>query len=192
MRILLHICCAPCALMPVEVLRKEGHEVMGLFYNPNIQPYTEHQRRLQTLQQWAQDEDLKLVVMDEYDPQEWLRQMVFREEVRCGICHHQRLARAAHVAKKGGFDAFSTTLLYSVRQKHQLLAETAQAVADSKGTKFLYRDFRPFWKEGVALSQELGLYRQQYCGCIYSERDRYLGPPRKKSKTNSPGERQTP
>ncbi len=180
MRILLHICCAPCALMPVEVLEGEGHQLMGLFYNPNVQPYTENQRRLDTLTGWAGRRGLKLVVHDEYDPEAWLRQMAFREAARCGICYHQRLTRAAQVARKGGFDAFSTTLLYSRRQKHELVKATAQAVASEQGVEFYYRDFRPWWQQGIQLSHELGLYRQQYCGCIYSERDRYLGPPGRK------------
>ena len=185
MKILLHICCAPCALMPVETLRREGHEVMGLFYNPNIQPYTENQRRLDTLRSWAQGAGLDLVVLDEYDPEAWLRAVAFREHMRCGLCYHQRLSRAASVAQKGGFDAFCTTLLYSVRQKHEKIMETGRAVGQERGVDFLYRDFRPMWKQGVALSQELGLYRQQYCGCIFSERDRYLGPPGKKKQESN-------
>jgi predicted adenine nucleotide alpha hydrolase (AANH) superfamily ATPase len=176
MKVLLHICCAPCALMPRARLLGEGLELMGLFYNPNIQPYTEQRRRLETLVPWAQDQGLKLVVQDEYDPQAWLRQMVFREEQRCGICYHQRLTRAAQVAKRGGFAAFTTTLLYSVRQKHALIAATGEAVAAEQGVDFLYRDWRPDWREGIELCRGLGLYRQTYCGCIYSERDRYLGP----------------
>jgi len=181
MKIILHICCAPCALMPVETLRKEGHQVRGLFYNPNIQPYTENQRRLDTLKSWAEKEGLDLVVLDEYDPEAWLRRVAFREGMRCALCYHQRLSRAASVAQKGGYDAFCTTLLYSVRQKHELLAETGLSVAAARGVAFLNRDFRPLWKQGVARSKELGLYRQPYCGCIFSERDRYLGPPGRKN-----------
>ena len=175
MKLLLHICCAPCALMPVEDLRREGMELMGLFYNPNIQPYTEQQRRLRTLEEWAGREQLGLIVQPEYDPRSWFRQMAFREADRCGICFHQRLTRAAQVARRGGFEAFSTTLLYSVRQKHDLIAGAGQAVASEQGVRFLYRDFRPRWRAGVRRSQELGLYRQAYCGCVYSEAERYLG-----------------
>lgn len=186
MKILLHICCAPCALMPVEELRSQGHELMGLSYNPNIHPYTENRRRRETVQDWASDTKLKLVVQDEYDPEAWLRQVAFREAMRCPMCYHQRLTRAAQVAKRGKFDAFSTTLLYSKRQKHGLIVETAQAVAAKQGIKFFYQDFRPHWKEGIIRSQELGLYRQQYCGCLFSERDRYLGVPGKNQKADPP------
>lgn len=190
MRLLLHICCAPCALMPVEELRQEGVEVMGLFYNPNIQPYTENRRRLETLTGWAEQEDLKLIVHDEYDPQAWLRQMVYREAQRCALCLHQRLTRAANVARKGGFDAFGTTLLYSAHQPHQLIADTGRAVAAEQGVEFLYRDFRPRWRQGQERARQLGLYRQPYCGCIYSERDRYLGRrPAREAATPPAGER---
>jgi predicted adenine nucleotide alpha hydrolase (AANH) superfamily ATPase len=161
--------------MPFARLRGEGVELVGLFYNPNIQPYTEQRRRLEALAPWAREQGLRLVVQDEYDPQAWLRQMVFRENQRCVICYHQRLTRAAQVARRGGFDAFTTTLLYSVQQKHELIARAAEAVAADQGVEFIYRDWRSDWRLGVEQSRRLELYRQAYCGCIYSERDRYLG-----------------
>lgn len=175
MRILLHICCAPCAVMPVDQLLAAGHQLMGLYYNPNIHPYQENQRRLSCLRDWAADEDLKLVVHDEYQPEEWFRLMAFREAMRCNLCHGQRMTRAAQVARKGGFDAFTSTLLYSVRQKHDSVIQAGEAAAARWGVKFFYQDFRPHWKAGVQRSLEQNLYRQQYCGCLYSERDRYLG-----------------
>ncbi|MCB2225703.1 MAG: epoxyqueuosine reductase QueH [Desulfarculaceae bacterium] len=177
MRILLHICCGPCAIMPVHDLRHEGHELRALFYNPNIQPYTENQRRLQTLESWAAGEELPLIVQDEYDPESWLRNVAWRESERCAPCLAQRLERAAAVAKRGGFDAFSSTLLYSKRQKHRLIKELGTAAGKRRGVEFLYRDWRPFWQEGIERSKAAGMYRQQYCGCIFSERDRFLGSP---------------
>jgi predicted adenine nucleotide alpha hydrolase (AANH) superfamily ATPase len=192
MRILLHICCAPCALQPLADLREEGHEVMGLFFNPNVQPYTEYRRRLECVQDWAQTADLKLVVHDEYEPEEWFRRMAFREGRRCQLCHNQRLTRAAQVARRGGFDAFSSTLLYSIQQKHDSVQAAGQDASAEWGTRFLYRDWRPLWKAGVALSLELGLYRQQYCGCLFSERDRYLGHQRQAPGRKSAGRRQNP
>ena len=103
MRILLHICCAPCALMPVRELRAQGHELMGLWYNPNVHPYTENQKRLDTLKAWAEDAELRLIVQDDYPLEKWLRRTAHREAVRCGLCYHDRLLRAAQVAKKGRF-----------------------------------------------------------------------------------------
>ncbi|MFZ5585872.1 MAG: epoxyqueuosine reductase QueH [Thermodesulfobacteriota bacterium] len=187
MRVLLHICCAPCALMPVDSLRAEGLELMGLFYNPNIQPYQESRRRLEALTGWAGATGLDLIVQDEYELEAWLRRAAFRETERCRFCHHQRLLRAAQVARRGGFDAFSTTLLYSVRQKHELVREMAEAAAAETGVAFIHRDWRPRWQEGQAESRRLGLYRQAYCGCIYSERDRYLGAPGRAPATKAKG-----
>lgn len=178
MRLLLHICCAPCAIMPVADLRQEGVEVMGLAYNPNVQPYTENTRRQATLEEWAAGQELRLIVQDEYDPEAWLRGVAWREHERCRLCYHQRLSRAAQTAKKGGFDAFGTTLLYSVRQKHDLVAEIGRQAAAERGVAFFYRDWRPLWRQGVAASLDQGLYRQPYCGCIFSERDRFLGRPK--------------
>lgn len=189
MRLLLHICCAPCALAPVQDLRREGVDLMGLFYNPNIQPFTEHRRRLETLAGWAGAEGLGLIVHDEYDPQAWLRQVVFREESRCRVCLHQRLTRAASVARQGRFDAFGTTLLYSLHQPHQLIAQTGQAVAEQQGVEFFYRDYRPRWREGQQRARQLGLYRQAYCGCIYSEHQRYQGRPKGARPSPHAGER---
>lgn len=179
MKVLIHNCCGPCSIFPVASLREEGHDLRGLFYNPNIHPYTEFQKRLETLQDYAAKVQLPLIVLDDYELDEFLRQAVFREGERCRFCYAMRLKRAAQVAKKGGFDAFTTTLLVSPFQKHNLIAEIGRTVGEEVGVPFLYRDFRPGLKEAVQISKAEGMYRQQYCGCIYSERDRYL--PRRKS-----------
>ncbi len=149
----------------------------GLFYNPNIMPYRESVKRRETLEAWAAREELPLIVQDEYEPEEWLRNVAWRESQRCTPCLAQRLERAAAVAKRGGYDAFGTTLLYSVRQKHELIKELGAAIGKKRGIGFFYRDWRPFWRQGIERSKELGMYRQPYCGCIFSERDRYLPKP---------------
>lgn len=159
--------------MPLRELRAQGHEVMGLYYNPNIQPLSENQRRLAALRQWAQDQELPLIVQEDYDPQAWFRRVAFRESQRCRLCYLDRLGRASQVAKKGRFEGFSSTLLFSRRQKHDLIAQTGRDLSREKGVEFVYRDWRPFWKPGVELSRQLGLYRQQYCGCLYSEAERF-------------------
>jgi predicted adenine nucleotide alpha hydrolase (AANH) superfamily ATPase len=99
--------------------------------------------------------------------------VVFREAERCRFCYHLRLFAAARAAKEGKFDAFTSSLLYSKYQKHELIREIGEQAALEAGLPFYYEDFRQGWQAGQARSKELGLYRQQYCGCIYSERERY-------------------
>ncbi|RPF49711.1 hypothetical protein EDD75_0531 [Thermodesulfitimonas autotrophica] len=171
---LLHVCCGPCAIYPLKVLQAEGHAVTGYFFNPNIHPYTEYRRREETLSAYAQAEGWPVIFAREYPVEDYLRQVVYREGERCRFCYALRLRQTAGVAKHGGFEAFTTTLLVSPFQKHELIREIATAVAAEYGVPFLYRDFRPGFKEGVAESKRRGMYRQQYCGCLYSEKERYL------------------
>lgn len=172
MKVLLHTCCGPCTIVPLRGLRQEGAEVFGLYANPNIHPYSEWDRRREALETLAAGEALRLLPHAPYDPQEWLRSVSFREGERCRICYHLRLRHAALLARRGRFDAFSTTLLYSKFQKHDLIRQIGEALGSEVGVAFLYRDWREGWKEGVEASRALGLYRQQYCGCIYSEAER--------------------
>ena len=174
MKLLLHTCCGPCAIYPIQVLRDEGMEVMGYFYRHNIHPYTECVRRQETLQAYADDCGFKVIVQDGYDVEGFLRDIVFREADRCRICYHRRLTATALVAKKGKFNGFSTTLLYSKFQNHAAIREIGEAVATATGVPFHYHDFREGWQTGVTESKRLGMYRQQYCGCIYSEKERYF------------------
>ena len=173
MKLLLHICCAPCTVYPYKFLKEQVVSVTGFFFNPNIHPYLEYRKRLDTLRNWAADMSLKCIIRDDYSLEEFLRMVTFREAERCRLCYLMRLEAAAAVAKKGRFEAFTTTLLYSKFQKHVLIREMGEAAAEKYGVSFYYEDFRVGWKEGISLSKEKNLYRQQYCGCIYSERDRY-------------------
>jgi len=173
MKLLLHICCGPCAIYPVEVLRAAGHEVEGYFDNPNIHPYQEFLRRVKALEDYAAEADLPVIWNQDYDIEEFFRLVAFREEERCRFCYQLRLGRAARAARAGGFEAFTSTLLYSRYQQHELIDEVARQAAAEAGVAFYYEDFRLGWAEGVARSKAMGLYRQPYCGCIFSERDRY-------------------
>ncbi|RLB05237.1 MAG: hypothetical protein DRG50_07620 [Deltaproteobacteria bacterium] len=175
MRTMIHVCCANCLIYPLKVLREEGVEVMGFFYNPNIHPYQEYRRRLDTVREYTKKVGLKMIYRDEYDLEGFLRGVVFREGERCRFCYHLRLEATAQVAARGKFDTFTSTLLYSKHQNHQLIQEIGKTLAKRYGVEFLYRDFRDGWREGIEVSKALGLYRQQYCGCIYSEKERYLG-----------------
>lgn len=173
MKLLLHICCAPCSIYPLRILREARHQVMGYFHTSNIHPYTECLRRQETLTQYAREINLKLIIADKYDLQGFLQSVVYRETNRCRICYHHRLRTTALLAKRGKFDAFSSTLLYSKFQKHADLQSIGEAVAEEVGITFHYHDFREGWQEGVQTSKSKGMYRQGYCGCIYSEQERY-------------------
>ena len=173
MRILLHICCAPCAIYPVEQLKREGFEVQGLWYNPNIHPYQEYRRRLESFKDYAAKVDLPVIYKGEYGLREFIREVVYRESERCSFCYRIRLKEAAKIAKKGEFHSFTSTLLVSPHQKHDLIKELGREVAREAEVEFYYQDFRPGLKESIKLSREMGLYRQQYCGCIYSEHERF-------------------
>ncbi|MEN8752677.1 MAG: epoxyqueuosine reductase QueH [Desulfobacterales bacterium] len=173
MKLLLHVCCGPCAIYPLRVLRQDAASVIGFFYRHNIQPYSECLRRQETLKDYAEQVDLKVIYQGGYDLEGFLRNVAYREANRCTYCYHDRLNSTALMARHGKFDGFSTTLLYSKFQKHETIKSIGEAVGRSVGVPFYYRDFRPGWKEGVDESKRLGLYRQQYCGCVYSEKERF-------------------
>ena len=172
-RILLHMCCGPCSIFPLSALRGENFTVHGFFYNPHIQPYQEFEKRLGTLQIFARSEELPLIVRADYDLENFFRQTAFRETNRCLYCYSLRLDAAARLAGKSRFDAFTTTLLYSRRQKHELIVSIAEEASRKYGVPFHYRDFRSGWSEGQQKAKSLGMYMQQYCGCIYSEMERF-------------------
>ncbi|MBU0462005.1 MAG: epoxyqueuosine reductase QueH [Proteobacteria bacterium] len=174
MKILLHICCAPCSIYPVKVLRQMDMEVMGFFYRHNIHPFQECLKREDTLKHYSSSIELKVIYQKDYKIEKFLQSVVFREKDRCKYCYYDRLKATALVAKKGKFDGFSTTLLYSKFQKHDQIRKTGEAIAREYDLKFLYHDFREGWRFGIDESKQLNLYRQQYCGCIYSEKDRYF------------------
>lgn len=174
MKLLLHICCGPCAIYPVKILREMDIDVMGFFYRHNIHPFTECMRREDNLRRYADAIDLKVIYQTDYKMEQFLQSIVFRENQRCRYCYHDRLQAAALVARKGKFEGFTTTLLYSKFQKHDLIVQTGEAMAKKYGLKFFYHDFREGWKYGIEESKRLDMYRQQYCGCIYSEKERFF------------------
>jgi predicted adenine nucleotide alpha hydrolase (AANH) superfamily ATPase len=178
MRILLHICCGNCAIFPVKMLREQNHEITGYFYNHNIQPYQEFIKRLETTRQYAAQVELAVFYDEEYRLEEFLAAVAQDPTNRCEYCYKSRLQATAQAAKTRGFDGFTTTLLYSRYQKHQEIVAYGEQLAKELGICFHYEDYRGGWNEGIRISKEMGLYRQQYCGCIYSEKERYA--PRKK------------
>jgi len=173
--VLVHCCCAHCAAYTLSYWREQGYEVSALWYNPNIHPYTEHQRRLEAMRSLAEQSDVPLTITDGYDLVEYFRRVVGHEAERCQHCFRLRLARTAEAARQMGADAFTTTLLISPHQKHELVREIGNELARETGIEFLYADLRKRYSDSRHLTKPLDLYRQQYCGCVYSEWERYAG-----------------
>lgn len=182
MKILFHICCAPCANACVTSLRAEGIEPVGFWYNTNIHPYTEYRARRDTLVEYAKTVGMDLRLEHEYGLREFTKAVAQHPEDRCGYCYVTRMERTAKYAAEHGFEAFSTSLLISPYQNHDLIRTLAEHCAQKYGVSFLYRDFRPLFQEGQAHARELGMYMQKYCGCIYSEEERYQAKKFKKMK----------
>jgi predicted adenine nucleotide alpha hydrolase (AANH) superfamily ATPase len=172
-KILVHACCAPCLIAPLKELKRDW-DVTAIWYNPNIHPYTEYVKRRDTLKDFAESEKLPVIWQDEYDLEMYLKATGALNNDRCRSCYEMRLLRVAQVAMGQGFDAFTTTLLYSRYQQHEEIRNVGEELATRFGIDFHYADWRPLWNEGKTLSIEAGLYRQKYCGCIFSEQRRYL------------------
>ncbi|MFO7576769.1 MAG: epoxyqueuosine reductase QueH [Pelovirga sp.] len=173
MQILLHICCANCAIYPLQMLRRQNHEVTGFFFNHNIHPYQEYRKRLETTQDYAAQTGLAMIYDEPYRLDTFLANVAADPGERCHYCYRSRLLETARRARQLGVEGFTTTLLYSRYQKHQAIVAYGEQLATEHGLVFHYEDYRTGWNEGIRISKEMGLYRQQYCGCIYSERDRY-------------------
>lgn len=180
MKILLHVCCGPCALFPLADLRKQGHEVTGFFCNPNIHPYQEYKLRLDSAQEMSRQLEMSLIVEDSYYPEAYFREVAFREAERCRFCYYLRLKETAKLATEKGFDGFTTTLLVSPWQNLDLIKEVGEQTGKDYNNNFLFYDWRPGYREGRQQAKELGLYSQKYCGCLFSERERFLKVKKKK------------
>ena len=176
MNILLHICCAPCANRPLALLQEQGHEVTGFWYNPNIHPFTEYRSRRNTVREYLAEIGVKLIEQNDYALRPFVRAVAEDIAHRCVKCYEMRLFETARTAKEQGFDAFTSSLFISPYQNHSLMMEVAQRAAEEYGVQFLYEDFRPLFREGQDFAREHGFYMQKYCGCVFSEEERYLKP----------------
>ena len=172
-KVLIHICCAHCAAYTAAYWRQEGYETMGLWYNPNIHPYMEHQQRQESVISLAKEIDLPLIVSPTYDIIEYFRRVAGHETERCGDCFDIRLIKTAEVALENGCDGFTTTLLISPHQKHDLIKDVGERATAQTGVPFLYADLRKRYSDSRHITKPMNLYRQQYCGCVYSEWERY-------------------
>ena len=174
MKVLLHTCCAPCSVYCIDSLRSEKIEPTLFWCNPNIHPFIEYKTRRDCLKDYAKIVKAELIIKEDYGLDEFCRNVIDNLENRCvDYCYEKRLFETVKYASENGYDAFSTTLLVSPYQKHDELKKICEKLAKDSGLKFIYRNFRVGYREGQAKARELGLYLQKYCGCIFSEEDRY-------------------
>ena len=171
--VLLHTCCAPCSLSCIDPLRSEGIEPVALWYNPNIHPWKEYQARRDCLLEYAPTIGMEVRVWEDYGLRAFVRNVAEDIDRRCAYCYSHRLEGTARYAAEHGFSAFTTTLLASLYQDHDGIVRAAEEYARRYGVKFLYRDFRLGFRAGNQRARELGFYMQKYCGCVFSEQDRY-------------------
>lgn len=173
MKVLLHTCCAVCTIGPLKALRAEGLDVAGYFHNPNIHPLIEFRRRLKAQKMLAERMGPEMTYDEQYGLRQWLERVDWRGDGRCEDCYRLRLTRVAQAARDGGLDAMTTTLLVSRHQHHQLVRRVGEECAAERGIEFLYRDWRPLADESHEEARRLRLYLQQYCGCVFSEYERF-------------------
>ncbi len=175
MKLLMHACCAPCSVYCIDKLREENIEPTAFWYNPNIHPYKEYEARRECLKEYTKSIGVECIVEDEYGLDEFCKNVSNNLDSRCvDYCYPIRLRKTFEYAKQNGYDTVTTSLLYSIYQKHEYIKFLCDKYSKEYEIEFLYRDFRyGFWK-GHNKAKELGLYMQKYCGCVFSEEDRYL------------------
>ena len=168
--LLLHACCAPCSLEPVRLLVEEGFEPTICWTNPNIQPVSEHGKRLEELRRWSSDNGIRLMEAAD-DRDRWdasVARLGADRERRCRACYALRLAEACRVAEREGFSSIATTLAVSPYQLFDTCNDVLEKLAAAHGLTPVIRDFRPWYPQATVRSRELGMYRQNYCGCRFS------------------------
>ncbi|MDD4923688.1 MAG: epoxyqueuosine reductase QueH [Dehalococcoidales bacterium] len=171
--VLIHCCCAHCTAYTVKYWQEQGYEATALWYNPNIHPYMEHQSRLEAMKTLSENMSFNLIVIESYDFIEYFRRVVGHEDERCALCFDIRLNKTAETAIGLGIKNFTSTLLISHQQKHDLLKGIGEKLAQEFGVDFLYADLRKRYSDSRHITKPMDLYRQQYCGCVYSEWERY-------------------
>ncbi|MEE8449343.1 MAG: epoxyqueuosine reductase QueH [Thermodesulfobacteriota bacterium] len=175
--LLLHICCAPCSTHVVEVLSQD-FDLVGYFLGPNIHPEEEYRRRLKQAENYCQRINLSLVSAP-YQPERWFQSASDLAEEpeggrRCDICHRLRLDETARFAKERGFDYFATTLTISPHKRASVINAIGRRVAAERGVEFFAADFKKKdgFKKSLEITRRLNIYRQDYCGCLFSLRER--------------------
>ena len=175
MKLLLHTCCAPCSVYCIESLQSQNIDVTTYWYNPNIHPYKEYEARRNCLKEYAESIDIQAIFEEEYGLKEFCKNIIDDLQNRCtNYCYKVRIEKTIEYAKQNGYDTFTSTLFVSPYQKHDELKKMCEELAKKHDIKFLYIDFREGFRQGQNKARELGLYMQKYCGCIFSEEDRYV------------------
>lgn len=175
MKLLMHTCCAPCSVYCIDELRSRGIEPTLYWYNPNIHPYTEYMARRDCVKEYAQKINVKAVFEDEYGLDEFCKNVSGNINARCvNYCYLVRLRKTFEYAKENGYDTVTTTLLYSIYQKHDFIKKLMEDLSKKFEIDFIYIDFRKGFWQGHEKAIEQGLYMQKYCGCIFSEEQSFL------------------
>ena len=175
MKLLVHTCCAPCIIYPLEALKKHGFgQIAGFFYNPNIHPYTEYINRKKALEEYSRKNKIR-VFFHKHDMKNYFRRVSGHEDhgSRCALCWRMRLDETALFASQNDYSHFTTTLLVSPHQDQKVIKMIGEEAAGKYGVEFFYQDFREGFRRSQDKAKEDNLYRQKYCGCLFSERERY-------------------
>ncbi len=198
MKLLMHMCCSNCSLYPVKLTREEGMDYTGFWYNPNIHDLEEYSLRLDSVKKLAGLWDIDIHYIEDFSPLEYFNALGIADPAgaadsllrgtgqltvedfplapafpeRCASCYRLRLEKTASHAHKQGYSAFTTTLLISPYQDYEGIVKAGNELAEKYNVEFFERDYRPFFREAMNMSRELGLYRQKYCGCIFSRMER--------------------
>lgn len=174
MKLLMHTCCAPCSVYCIEELQKENIDITTYWYNPNIHPYTEYKLRLDCFKTYMENMNIPYYINYNYGLKEFTKNVINDLENRCiNYCYRVRLEETVRYAKENGYDAFTSTLFVSIYQNHEELKNICEELSKKYNIEFLYRDFRVGFRKGQTKAREIGLYMQKYCGCIFSEEERY-------------------
>ncbi|NQT89612.1 epoxyqueuosine reductase QueH [bacterium] len=173
--LLVHVCCAPCLCGPLTSLLGRDGRFTAYFHNPNVHPFIEFRRRLKACQVLADQERFRLVADTEYGLLPFLTAIGDRTQApeRCRVCYALRLEATARTAAEEGLPAFTSTLLVSRQQDREVICEVGRAAAERHGVAFETPDWRSGQEAGLRDATRRQLYRQQYCGCIFSEYERY-------------------
>lgn len=172
-KLLIHTCCAPCSILVIDKFKKD-YEITLFFYNPNIHPYKEYLERLNSFKNFSENQKINYIIGN-FEYKDYFMNVIRNLSDRCLFCYQLRLNQTAITSKSQDIKNFTTTMLYSPYQKHETIKKLGEIIAKQYNLNFVYFDLRERYFDGVKLSKDYNLYRQKYCGCIFSEIERFGG-----------------